>query len=179
MWLLPFKTYYLRSTLTRKEIEQRILQITFLSDQGYRKTDNSKKYFYGTNSDELFSLQTIIENVDLVPYADGEIKGVDDDTYIYLDLKAFKHQRIFLVLILFALGGLIFLSSQILEYKTAVFSNLPFTIAWIMILGIGGYIGFACNRFWKLVYPSLNFFEVLLDAETIKYSEIPIVFRIR
>jgi hypothetical protein len=178
MWIFPFRNYYLKTSVNRAQIHQKILEHTFLSDAGYRKEGNSRKLFYGTASDELFSLQTINDNDRLVPYIEGEVKGVGHDIYLFLNFKAFRYRRIYVLIFLFGLAGLILLVSQLASGGLSSFQNAPFLLLSMVMLSVCGYIIWSCIVFWRIQKKTLNFFCELLEANPISYSEVHVVFKL-
>jgi hypothetical protein len=178
MWIFPFKNYFLQTSVDRARIHQKILELTFLSDAGYKKRDNTKKYFYGTVSQDLFSLQTINEEHRLVPFMEGEVKGVGDDIYLFLRLKAFKFRRLYVLIFLFAFVGAWMLAMEFLHSGISSFQNPPFLLLTLVILAVWFYLLRSCMVFWRIQKNTLDFFRGLLEAEAIDYKKVPIVFKL-
>src|SRR5690242_13237779 len=149
MWLYPFKHHYLRSELNRAQIQQKVLEFTFLSDEGYRRTDENPRYFFGTASDQEFSLQTIQNHKNLVPYVEGEIKGVENEIYLFLQLKAWRYRRVFLLLIIFVLICLVVFSNEIFNNGMAAFQSMTFMMLSFILGGCILYLLWVCFVFWR------------------------------
>lgn len=178
MWLFPFKTHYLKTAISREEIRQKMAELVYLSDADYKRTDHHKKYFYGTLSAEDFEFQTIAEENRLVPYCSGTFRGAGDEMYIFLNLKAFRVRRLYVLFLLFLALVLGFAVSEVVSYGTGVLRNPPFFLLLGVIIALSVYLGLRCRNFWRISRNSLDFFRGLLSAEPVNYPEIPIVFRL-
>lgn len=177
MWLFPFKNYYFKTELSRQQITQAVLDLTFLSDQGYR-TDGKRKYFYGELDPESFVLQSIRQEDKLVPYTEARMRGVEDDMYLFLTFKAFKFRRIYIILVAFLMLSIGLLVSDFMEYGKAVFYNPPFYLFLSIILGMSAYLIWRCYQFWRLTSNSINFYRGLFNADLVPYKSIPVVFKL-
>jgi hypothetical protein len=178
MWIYPFKTIYLKSSLSREEIKSKMLELVFLSDENYQRSDELKKFFYGTLSNEDFDFQSLDTDNRLTPYAAGYFRGADNEMYIFLHLKGFKSRRLFLVLfaaILIMTGIAI---TEIVKYGAGVFLNPPFEILLLMLLFLGIFTIRRGQKFKALAENSLRFFRGLLNAEVVRFKDVPIVFRL-
>lgn len=178
MWFFPFQSYNLKTNLNRFALERLLLDITYLSDENYKKTKNAKQYFYGSVSKEDFSLETIADEHRLVSYVSGTFKGADEDMFVVLHLKAFSFRRIYVVLLLFLILCLGFLVSQLWQYGPLVFKEPTSIIFIAMTIALFGYLFIKCLRFWKIVSNSLSFFKGLFQADLVSKNDIPVVFRL-
>lgn len=177
MWLYPFKNYYLKTEMSRSEITNNVLQLTFLSDEGY-KSSGEKKYFYGELDPETFHLESIEDAHRLVPYTEAKMRGVEDEMYLFVTLKLFKYRRIYFVIIAFLMISLTLMISDVVKYKAAVLQNPPFYLLTAIILGIILYLVVKCRGFWRTEKNTLDFYRGLFQAEIVKYSDVPVVFKL-
>jgi hypothetical protein len=176
MFLFPFQRYFLAATKTRKEILESILELTYLSDENF-KTDGKPKFFFGETDNESFALQTISAEDRLTDYAEGRIRGVEHEMYVFLTLKGFKHRRIYLVLLAFLSICLWLLGSDLFENGMAALSNPPFYLLAALVLGLTAFMVNKYIKFVRVKNNALLFFCGLFEATAIKKSEIPLVFR--
>lgn len=178
MWLFPFKTYFLKSPVPRQEIVRIFEDLTFLSDAGYKKRGSEKKYFYGTVSNEDFEFETIAEEQRLTRYFSGFIQGAENEMYITLQVKAFRVRRIYLAFALFVLSCLFIVSLELYHTGLKALGNPPLVLLMAILTGLLAYWIVQCARFWKIQKNSLDFFRGLLQADLVKYKDIPIVFKL-
>lgn len=178
IWLFPFKTYYLKCGANRETVHQRMLELTFLSDDGYKRTGEGKMFFFGTLGIEDFDVESISTDNRLVDYISGRLKGAGNDMYVILTLKAFKVRRIYLIFLILMLAMTGFAISEFLTWGMAVFRTPTFMLLSVVVLALMGYLIFECSKFWKKQKTSLDFFRGLFEADTVRYKDIPVVFRL-
>jgi hypothetical protein len=178
MWLFPFKTYYLATSFDRNQIYAALLNLTYLSDATYKKTDQVKKYFYGELSKEDFEFQSIADEKRLVPFVEGTIRGAGNEMYLFMNFKAFRMRRIYLIFFAFIAGCGGYALFDLLRFGTAVFQNPPFFLLLAVSLGLSIFLIIRCRNFWRVQKNSLDFFRGLLDAEIIAYRDVPVVFKL-
>ena len=107
MFAYPFQNTYLKSNLTRIQLAEKLTQVTYLSDANYKKTTQNTSVFYGEISQIDFSLEHISKKQNSVNFVRGRFLGADNDMYIKVRLSAWKHQRVYFLLLvtLFTLLG--------------------------------------------------------------------------
>lgn len=177
MWLYPFKNYYLQTQMTREEISQNVLNFTFLSDMGY-KPDGNKKYFYGELDPEAFHLQTIEGEDRLVPFTEARMRGVEDEMYLFIVLKAFRYRRIYVVLMAFLLSSFGVFISDLVTFGTAVFYTPPVYLFLSIIVGISIFLLVKCYHFWSKQKNTLDFYRGMFQAELVDFKNVPFVFKL-
>lgn len=171
----PFATRWLKASQNRDVLHQSLLDITFLSDAGYSNADNKKKFFFGAVNDREFKLESIDKDKKLAAFVTGEILGVENETYIRLKFGAFKHQRLFIMLLLFTLCGIaLFVQGALQNQSEQSFVYLSAMGSVISILFI--YLLAAIVSFSKKLRYSTDFFRGLYEAELIEEIEVPSVF---
>lgn len=178
MQLYPFKTYYLKTTSSRKDLHDKILQLTFLSDEGFRRTSQSTQYFFGEVSEEEFYLETIDGKNRLVPYVRGHVRGIDTERYIFLSLRGMRHQRFYIVLLIFLALTLGLLLGDLFKFGIANGLLPSMWLALGIVLGISTYIVWLNKQFRKLEKNSLEFFRGMFDADVVPSESVPRVFKL-
>lgn len=178
MILYPFRTIWLKTAQNRETLRQLVLNQTFLSDQGYRRTGDQKKFFFGEVSDQEFYLETIDNSGRLSPFIRGQILGVGHETYIRLSMRGFRHQRAYILLGMFALAGLVIFFRGLLFDGREASSNLPFLIFGAVLISVSLFVIFLSGRFTKTLTPTTDFFRGLFQADVISREEVPGVFRL-
>lgn len=177
MWIFPFKNIILKTNLTRQEVADAIEQNTFLSDAGYKRKDELKKFFYGTVSTQEFDLETIDPKAELAGFFEGSIKGVERDIYIFLSIRGFKFRRVFVLLYLFTLSCIGIIASDVAKKGLVAFYQTG-TLLFIMItLLLWGYLLFAGYIFGQKARHSIDFFRGMLQADQVQRDAVPIIFR--
>jgi hypothetical protein len=176
MFLFPFQRFFLAATKSRQEILNSLLELTYLSDENF-KSDGKPKFFFGETDIESFALQTISADNRLTDYAEGRLKGVDHEMYVFLTLKGFKHRRIYLVLLTFLAICLWLLGTDLYDNGLAAFNNPPFYLLAALVLGLTIFMVNKYIRFVRVKKNALLFFSGLFEATVIKKSQIPLVFR--
>lgn len=196
MFAYPFQNSYLKSSFSRIELAEKLKTVTYLSDADFKKKNQSYIYF-GEVSSIDFSLEHISKSQKSVNFVRGKFLGADNDMYIQLRLGAWKHQRIYFLLVITLLTVLGFLTYYCLqaphgfrypeEYyqlygynsseiaynlKTPIALILESIIAIIAIIIVTKY-----RNFRKSIVSTLHYLEGLWDAELINKHEVPLVFR--
>lgn len=194
MFGYPFSIHYLKTSLSRNEISQRLTSQTFLSDVSYKKTPG-EKYFYGEVSQFDFSLESISKKSNHANFAEGRFLGADNDMYIELKLGAFQHQRMFvmffsLLLLLFAFT--IYYAAQGPQgfqypeqfhqqygYDTSIFVyNLttPISLTLItlqIVIGLSIWVKYRNHR--KAIPNTIQWFNQIWNAQEISKKDVPSV----
>lgn len=176
MFLFPFQRYFLAASKSRQEILNSLLELTYLSDENF-KSDGKAKFFFGETDNESFALQTISSDDRLTDYAEGRLRGVDHEMYIFLTLKAFKYRRIYIVLLVFLSICLWLLGTDLYDNGLAVFNNPPFYLLAALVLGLTTFMVNKYIKFVRVKKNALLFFCGLFEATEVKKSQIPLVFR--
>jgi hypothetical protein len=163
--IYPFNTWYLKSQLNRKEIEEALKADTFLSDEGFQSQSRSQS-FYGKITEFDFKLEAIRNKENLAPFAHGEVRGVDRDMYIILRCGAFQHRRIWAVAMVF----LLVLMGAAFQAPSEM--RLP-------LLGVSlVFIALILARAWaysKRQESTLAHFQTLWNTQSIDRGEVPTV----
>ncbi len=197
MTLFPFKSIFLKSSLSRKDIEANLKLHTYLSDAKYSKSNSQKVLFYGEISEFDFSIETLTKKSNLVNFIQGKILGIENDLYLNIQLGAFKHRRVYtmLLMVLFSLiianiyyclqipHGFNYPEEfyQIYGYDYSEFLyNLTTPISLILscltlILCI--YILNISNKFSKYNSNTIKLLNEIFHSHLISAIEVPLVFR--
>lgn len=197
MFAYPFQNSYLKSSLSREQLAQKLEDITYLSDANYKKTTQNTSVYYGEVSKIDFSLEHISKKQNSVNFLRGQFLGADNDLFIKIRLGAWKHQRVYFLLLttLFTLlGFLLFYVSQaphgfrypeqyyqLYGYNSSeTLYNLQTPMALIMeafmaLIAIIIYIKY--RNFCKNINPTINYLKGLWEADLINKHEVPLVFR--
>lgn len=166
--IYPFNTWYLKSQLNRKEIEEALKTDSFLSDEGFQSQSRSQS-FYGKITEFDFKLETIRNKENLAPFAHGEVRGVDRDMYIILRCGAFQHRRIWAVAMVF-LGVLIVATVQ-------APNQVQLPLLGISLVFIGLLLARA-RAYSKRQHSTQAHFQTLWNAQSISRTEVPnVLFR--
>jgi hypothetical protein len=166
--LYPFNTWYLKSQMNRKEIEEALKADCFLSDEGYQSLRRSQS-FYGKITEFDFQLETIRQKETLAPFAHGEVRGVERDMYIVLRCGAFQHRRIWAIAVVF----LMVLIAATIQAPNPM--QLP-------LIGVNtAFISLLIARAWayaKRQQSTLAHFNKLWNSSSISRAEVPsVLFR--
>jgi hypothetical protein len=168
-WIYPFNTWYLQTQLTREELAQALQSDCFLSDEGYR-SDRKDQSFYGRISAFDFQLETIRNKETLAPFAHGEFRGVERDTYVVLRCGAFQHRRIWAIAIAFL--GLLLVASL-----SAPAGNVQHALG-IVCAAFAGLLIWRGLDYQKRLQSNLQHFLNLFKASTIQREQVPeVLFR--
>ena len=177
MFLYPFKTQFLKTALTRKQVSDKLIQQTFLSDADYKKTDNQPRIFFGEVSEQDFTLETITQQKSLANFCTGEIRGSENEIYILLQLGAWQHRRIFLLFALLIMACLIFLANHLILYKALY----PQTLAAWLLLGtffaLFATLYSKAKKFHSGTEETMAHFSALWEAQPIDKKEVPLIFQ--
>ncbi|MFN4915251.1 MAG: hypothetical protein ACK5FT_08015 [Sphingomonadales bacterium] len=174
MFLYPFKTIWLKTGSGREDIAGSILQQTYLSDAGYKKSDNLTKFFYGLVNENEFVLENI-GNRRIPEFFEGDIVGVGDETYVKLRMGALKHVRIYILYWLLLIAGMFFLIRAMFGLDTV---DIPIqSIFGVVMLFLAGYGYYFTRQFHQKVQSGIDFFRGLLQAEVISGDEVPPIFK--
>ncbi len=176
MFLYPFKTVWLRTEGNRAELSELILQQTYLSDADYRKKDQLTKFFYGLVNDREFVLENI-KNTRLPGFVEGDILGVEDETYVKLKLGALKHTRMYVLYLIILLAGLFFWARAALGIDT-VDSTVFLTFSGVL-LALIAYCLYFLFQFSRKAAAGVDFFRGLLQGEVISKRQVPAIFLIQ
>ena len=180
MFGFPFKTIYLKSNQNRQFLHNQLLEKTFLSDLNYKNTEKIQKTFYGEVSNQDFKLETINNN-QIANFAHGEIKGVETDMYLIVHFGALEHIRIYALFLATFLVSTFFLIEGLYHnyqdtYGPAFFDN-PVNIALSLVeLVLFVIIFIKWYGFRKSIQPTIEFFETLFHAKSIKKTDVPAIF---
>lgn len=177
MFLFPFRRYILSVEKNRDEVQDLLSDITLLDRVSPEGIKGDKKLFFGKVTHEEFVLENLQATQSLVPFVSGEIRGIDRELYIFFRFKAYRHMRSWVLFLAFVLGTLLFLATELVAYSQA-WKQWPFIVLSILIFACILYSIIRINNFWKLEKNSLNFFEKMLNARSISYSEVPGIFKI-
>jgi len=197
MFAYPFQYVYLKSNYTREVLKEKLEHVTFLSDANFKKTHNNTSVFYGEVSAIDFSLEHISKKQNSVNFVRGQFLGAENDMYIRIRLGAWKHQRIYFLLLvtLFTLLG--FLTFYVMqaphgfrypeEYyqlygynSSEIGYNLRTPMALVMesfIVIIATIIYIKYRNFRQNIQATLNYTKGLWDAEIVNEQEVPLLFR--
>jgi hypothetical protein len=173
MFLYPFKTIWLKTDVNRAVLSDFILQQTYLSDADYRKKDALTKFFYGLVNENEFVLENI-KNTRLPGFVEGDILGVEEETYVKLRMGAFRHIRIYILYVLIVLAGLFFWTRAALGMDV-VDSGILIGFSAILFSLIGYCIYFLL-LFTRKARAGEDFFRGLLQGEVIDKKRVPSLF---
>jgi hypothetical protein len=177
MFLYPFKSFYLQSSLSRADLTQFLLETSFLQDQGYKKEKDSKKLFYGLVNENEFDLESINDDK-MVDHISGQILGVANETYIFIRFGALKHLRFYFIVLFFIAAAIGFISQDILENGTYSLSQPPFMVFFVVFLVLLIYMFYQLGSFQKRLQYSLDFFRGMFQGELISRKDIPVIFKL-
>lgn len=175
--LYPFKTIIFKTSLTRYEVRDRISSQTYLSDANFKRQDNLKKFFFGEVSEFDFSLQNISNEKRFVQYYKGEIKGVENEVYVFLTAKGLKHRRIYILLLILILLALGFIVNDGLNRGAQIFRDPGFLIGCGVMLLFLSFLTFRFLVFSKRIANTVLYFRGLLDADCVDRNAVPSIFR--
>ncbi len=197
MMLFPFKSIFLKSSLSRMEIERNLKNYTYLSDAKFSKTASQKLLFYGEISQFDFSLESLNKKSPLVNFVQGKISGIENDLYINVQLGAFKYRRVY-ILLLTVVAALIITNIyyclqsphgfqypeefyQLYGYDYSEFIyNLTTPISIVLtclssILTL--YIFKTSNTFSKHNSNTIKLLNEICDSHLVSFIEVPLIFR--
>jgi hypothetical protein len=197
MFAYPFQYLYLKSALTRTELAERLTQVSYLSDENYKKTSQNTSVFFGEVSPIDFNLEHISKKQQSVNFVRGKFLGADSDMYVKIRLGAWQHQRVYFMLVatLFTmLGFLIYYVMQEpqgfrypQEYyqlygynssETAYNLGTPLALIMEAIMAIIAIIiGFKYRNFRSNILPTVNYLKGLWEADVVLTHEVPLIFR--
>jgi hypothetical protein len=174
MFLYPFKTVWLKTTARRAALAEMVAQQTYLSDAGYRKRDRLTKYFYGLVNENEFVLENI-GNTRIPGFFEGDILGVEEETYIKLRMGALRHTRIYLMYMILLCAGLYFWVRATTGIDL-VDSGIVYTLSAILLL-LTGYGFRFLLQFRRKVNNGIDFFRGLLNADIVESNDVPSIFK--
>ncbi len=178
MMLFPFYSAILKTSLTRSQVSEAILENTFLSDEGYKRTDDKKKFFYGNTSPADFTLEILDSKGHLASFYNGTINGVENEIYVFLNIQAFRYRRIYAVLVIFIVTAFSKLTWDLYSYGiNTLFQTTTFLFLGIIVFLVV-YLFNIAKSFKKKLQSSIDFFRGMLEAETIDAKEVPIIFKL-
>lgn len=172
----PFTTIWLKCNLHRDEIEQRVKNHTVLSYAKGKKPEG-KVFFFGEVSNQEFWLESLDNSGRISPFIRCNIKGVEHETYLELEMRAFRYARFYAGIGVFLLLLLVFSIKPYIEFGMDAVNNPVFLLmpALTLIFFLGWW--FVNRRFAKTINPTTDFFRGMLDAETVNEKDVPLVFR--
>jgi hypothetical protein len=166
--IYPFNTWYLKSQLNRKEIEEALKDDSFLSDKGFQSQSRTQS-FYGKITEFDFKLETIRNKENLAPFAHGEVRGVDRDMYIILRCGAFQHRRIWAVAMVFLLV------LMVATFQAPSEMQLPLLGVSVVFIAL---LLARARAYTKRQRSTLAHFQTLWNAQSISRGEVPnVLFR--
>ena len=197
MFAYPFSYLYFKTNQTRKDLAKNLTSVTFLSDADFKKEGEEPSVFFGEVSEIDFSLENISKSQITTNFVRGHFLGADNETFVRIRCGAWKHQRVYFLLIalLFATTGFLIYYAlqaphgfeypeqfyQIYGYNHSEFIyNLGTTLALIMegiIMVVMGIIFTKYRNFKNSLKGTTHYFLGLWEAESINKLEIPLVFR--
>jgi hypothetical protein len=168
-----------------------------LSDADFKKEGKQPSVFFGEVSEIDFSLENISKSQITTNFVRGHFLGADNETFVRIRCGAWKHQRIYflLIVLLFATTGFLIYYAlqaphgfqypeqfyQIYGYNHSEFlynlrTPLALIMEGIMIVVISIIIA-KYRNFNKSLQSTTHYFLGLWEAESINKLEIPLVFR--
>lgn len=175
--LYPFKTIVFKTSLSRFEVKDRITSQTYLSDADFKKKDSFKKFFFGEVSEFDFSLQNISNEKRFVQFYDGQIKGVENEVYVFITAKAMRYRRIYAALAILVLLAIGFIANDAFHRGARVLKDPGFVTGCLMLLV---FIAFLITRFRIFntrIANTIQYFRGLLEADCVEEHEVPSIFR--
>jgi hypothetical protein len=176
-FLYPFRTLWLKSSMSREEIEKTVKNHTVLSYARSAKRDG-KAFFFGEVSNEEFWLETIDNTGKLCPFIRCNIKGIDDETYLELELRGFRFARFYAAIVVVLLIMLIFSVKPFIDYGSGAFENPVFVLLPLFFLLLASGLFYFNRRFAQQINTTKDFFRGMLEAEVVSEQEIPLVFKL-
>jgi hypothetical protein len=197
MFAYPFQYLYLKSALTRTELAERLTQVSYLSDENYKKTSQNTSVFFGEVSPIDFNLEHISKKQQSVNFVRGKFLGADSDMYVKIRLGAWQHQRVYFMLVATLITMLGFLIYYVMqepqgfrypqEYyqlygynssETAYNLGTPLALIMEAIMAIIAIIiGFKYRNFRSNILPTVNYLKGLWEADVVLTHEVPLIFR--
>lgn len=177
MFLYPFHTQFLKTSLNRQQVVEKLTAETFLSDADYVKSDQQPRNFYGDISQQDFTLETIANNKPLVNFFTGEIRGSENEIYVLVQLGAWQHRRIFLLFVLLILACFTFVVNHLITFKSPYPQNLA---AWLLLgtaLALGTVFYTKAKQFNNNKHSSIKHLCERINAEAIPTESVPLIFR--
>lgn len=177
MWLFPFYSAILKTNLDRDEVAAVVTENTFLSDAGYKRSNDKQKFFFGIVSRDEFSLETIQNQGKLANFFRGDIKGVDRDIFVFLSVRAFKFRRLYFLIMIFNVVCMGILGNDLYAFGPAILKQPGSLMFAGVILALWIYILYTGFVFQQKLRSSIDFFRGMLQADEVKKSEVPLIFR--
>ena len=174
MFLIPFKTIWLKTGSERQVLADLIAQQTYLSDADYRRRDKMTKFFYGMVNENEFMLENI-GNKRIPDFFEGDIVGVGEETYVKIKMGALKHTRMYVLYWVLLLTGFVFWFRALLGLDT-VDAGIVYVFSGIMVV-LFGYGFYFLRQFHRKATSGIDFFRGLLQAEWINFQDVPPIFR--
>lgn len=192
----PFQSFYLKTNINRQEVCDNLTDITFLSDDNYKKT-SSEKHFFGAVSVIDFELENISKLQNISNFVRGNILGADHEIYLKIRMGSWQNTRVYFLLLLTlftTLGFLVYYLFQppqgfqnpaefyqIYGYgKSEFLHNLTTPISLVLIaliITIVTSITLKYKNFQKSVMPTLNLLNQTLHSTAVTKFEVPVLFR--
>lgn len=123
-------------------------------------------------------MQNIDKDNDFVEYLQGNIKGVDREVFLFTSFRAFKHRRIYALVLMFFLSTLIFLGFNLYLYGLAALFEQGAAIMALVSLGVLTYVSMVHYTFKRQLGKTIAFVEDKLAAKIVKREDVPLVFQL-
>jgi len=171
----PFAHCWLKASENRETLEKILLDVTFLSDAGFKNDENRKIFFYGTVNEKEFDLESIDKEKKLTSFVHGKVLGIGNETFISLHFGAFRYQRVFLIVLLFTLLSLSLFIYGLLKNQSANSSFYLSAMGLVVAFLLVNLFSISMLFSKKLRY-SIDFFRGMYNAEIIGKKDVPDVF---
>lgn len=176
-WIFPFYSTTLKTALNREQVAESVERSTYLSDAGYKRSPDDKKYFFGTVSSQEFELESLESQENLTRFAEGSIRGIGNEIYIFLRLRGFQYRRTWAAMMIFEIAALVALVTDVAEHGFQTLFQPQALIFLAVISGILGYVIYTSLAFQKKIDHTVNVFRGMLDADVTERKNVPLIFR--
>ncbi|MEN9312082.1 MAG: hypothetical protein RL747_1270 [Bacteroidota bacterium] len=177
MFLYPFKTAFIQTSLNRAEVSAALIKQTFLTDEDFQKTEGQQMIFFGEVSQQDFTLESIAQEKPIVNFCTGEIRGSENEIYILLQLGAWQHRRIFLLFALLILACTAFYIHHLWLFNALYPKTIAASLLLTTIIALVTTLYIKARNFHQRTQPTLDHFNTLWQGKTITKSEVPLIFR--
>jgi hypothetical protein len=160
MFLYPFKTAFIQTSLNRAEVSTALIKQTFLTDEDFQKTEGQQMIFFGEVSQQDFTLESIAQEI-----------------YILLQLGAWQHRRIFLLFALLILACTAFYIHHLWLFHALYPKTIAASLLLITIIALVTTLYIKARNFHQRTQSTLDHFNTLWQGKTITKSEVPLIFR--
>lgn len=175
--LYPFYSVILKTSASREEVRNILIENTFNHSGSPNQKVNHDQMFYGKISEVEFSLETVQTQSDWINYFEGEIKGVADEIYVYLECKGMKHRRFYFLILLAYLAVMGYVVYDFGSRGKLVLQDTGFLVSMALLVVLSILFLRQLSRFKKKIDQSVQKFSTLIHAEPVKKSEVPDIFR--